>query len=88
MRTLNLTTVTDNNFTANIATDADLGDLGTVTRHINPNIAPRALPCRRVPFALEGKLKTTLDSLVQLGDLSAVDEPTDFVSQMVIVETS
>ena len=45
--TLNLITVSDNNFIANIATDADLGDLGTVTLHIDPNVAPRALPCRR-----------------------------------------
>jgi len=37
-------------------------------------------------LALEGKLKTTLDSLVQHGVLSVVDEPTDFVSQMAIVE--
>jgi len=57
-----------------------------VTPHIDPNIVPRALPCRRVPLALEGKLKTTLDSLVQRGVLSVVDEPTDFVSQMAIVE--
>ena len=83
VRTLNLTTVNDNNFIANIATDADLGDLGTVILHIDPNIVLR--PCR-VPLALEGKLKTTLDSLVQRGVLSVVDEPTDFVSQMATVE--
>jgi len=86
VRTSNLITINNNNFTANIATDADLGDLGTVTLHIDPNIVPRALPCRRVPLALEGKLKTTLESLVQRGVLSVVDEPTDFVSQMAIVE--
>ena len=61
VRTLNFITVNDNNFIANIATDAVLGNLGTVTLHINPNIVPRASPCRRVPLALEGKLKTTLD---------------------------
>jgi len=86
VRTLNLITVNDNNFIANIATDVDLGDLGTVTLHIDPNIVPRALPCRRVPLALEGKLKTTLDSFVQGGVLFVVGEPTDFVSQMAIVE--
>ena len=79
VRTLNLITVNDNNFIANIATDADLDDLGTVTLHIDPNVVPRALP-------IEGKLKTTLDSLVQRGVLSVVDEPPDSVSQMAIVE--
>jgi len=44
VRTLSLVTVNNNNFIANIATDADLGDLGTVTLHIDPNIVPRALP--------------------------------------------
>jgi len=86
VRTLNLITVNDNNFIANIATDYDLGDLGTVTLHIDPNIVTRPLLCRRVPLPLEGKLKTTLDSLVQGGVLSVVDEPTDFVSHMAIVE--
>ena len=52
VRTLNLITVNDNNFIANIATDADLGDFGTVTLHIDPNIVLRALPCRRVRLAL------------------------------------
>jgi len=86
VRTLNLIAVNDNNFMANIATDADLGDLGTVTLHIDHNVVPRTLPCHRVPLALEGKLKATLDTLVQRGVLSVVDEPTDFVSQMAIVE--
>ena len=42
VRTLNLITVNDNNVIANIATDADLGDLATVTLHIDLNIVPRA----------------------------------------------
>ena len=45
-------------------------------------------PARRVPFALEEKLKAELNRMVSLGVIEKVDKPTDWVNSIVIVEKS
>ena len=41
---------------------------------------------RKVPLSLLPKLKSTLDRLTKAGVISKVDEPTEWVNSMVIVE--
>lgn len=51
----------------------------TVTLVINPP--------RRVPFALKDKLKSELDRLEALQMIRKIEEPTDWVSSLVVVES-
>ena len=64
------------------------GDLGTLEglQHldVDPSVPPTIAPSRRVPFAIKPKLKTELDRLTGIGVLVPVDEPTDWVSNLVI----
>ena len=64
------------------------GDLGTLEglQHldVDPSVPPTIAPSRRVPFAIKPKLKTELDRLTDIGVLVPVDEPTDWVSNLVI----
>jgi hypothetical protein len=50
---MGLLTINDGNFIAHISTDANqLGSLGETQLHVDPNVPPRALPCRKLPLAL------------------------------------
>ena len=64
------------------------GDLGTLEglQHldVDPSVPPTIATSRRVPFAIKPKLKTKLDRLTDIGVLVPVDEPTDWVSNLVI----
>ena len=64
------------------------GDLGTFEgkQHlaVDPTVLPNVSPSRRVPFAIKPKLKTELERLTDIGVLMPVDEPTDWVSNLVI----
>ena len=53
---------------------------------VDPNVPPQIQPSRKVPFARYDKLKTTLDDLQARGIIADVDKPTDWVSNLVIVE--
>ena len=53
---------------------------------IDTSVSPVVHPPRRIPTALRGKLKTTLDEIEKLGVIKKVDELTDWVSSMVVVE--
>lgn len=53
---------------------------------LNENIKPVVNPPRRVPLALHNKLKATLDELEKSNIISKVDEPTDWVNSLVIIE--
>lgn len=53
---------------------------------IDNSVRPVIHPARRVPIALQPKLKKTLDSLVQSGIIIKRDEPTDWVSSLLLVE--
>ena len=52
---------------------------------MDPNVSPRALPCRKVPVALQDEVKRELNNLVKRGDVIPVNEPTKWVSQMATV---
>jgi hypothetical protein len=63
----------------------ELGTLhGTVHLQVDENAEPTITPARRVPTALKEKYKEELDSLEKLGVLATVDEPTPWVSSVVI----
>ncbi|KAK3770331.1 hypothetical protein RRG08_029984 [Elysia crispata] len=67
-------------------TTEEPGTLGTASLKVDPDIKPQILPCRKVPFALEKKVEEELNSLMNRGILQRVTEPSDWVSQMAIVE--
>ncbi|XP_028415786.1 uncharacterized protein K02A2.6-like [Dendronephthya gigantea] len=68
--------------------DVLTGELGTLygEQHleVDPSVTPTVSPSRRVPFAVKPKLKAELDRLADLGVITLVDEPTDWVSNLVI----
>ena len=70
--------------------DCCFGELGTLPKvhkiTVNPNVPPVVHPPRRVPIALQPKLKEELDRMERLGVVSKVTEPTDWVSSLVVVE--
>ena len=61
------------------------GNLGEATLHVDTKIKPKALPCRKLPFALQDDVKSELEKLVTRRVLVPVDEPTPSVSQMAVV---
>ena len=81
-----------NNADPTIFDDFDdlFGDLGCLpgTYHINidPNAKSVVHPPCRVPFALRHKLRAELDRMVSLGVIEKVDQPTDLVNSMVLIE--
>ena len=63
-----------------------LGTLGRYHITLQDNCTPVINPPRRVPHALKGRLQQALEKNVKLGVLKKVDQPTDWVSNLVIVE--
>lgn len=57
---------------------------GVHTLNVDTSIKPVVMPDRRIPLSVRPKLKAELDKLVVLGVLTPVDEPTPWVSQLVI----
>lgn len=53
---------------------------------LKQDCVPVINPPRRVPIAIQDKLKLTLENLVSQGIVSKVDEPTDWVQSLVIVQ--
>ena len=53
---------------------------------IEPSVEPVIHAARRVPLALQPKLKQTLDALVKSKIIVKRDEPTDWVNSLLIVE--
>ena len=68
--------------------DLKEGKLGTLSglQHlkVDNNVQPVIMPDRRVPISLRPKLKTELDRLASLGVIAPVEEPTPWLSQLVI----
>ena len=63
----------------------ELGTLpGTVHLQVDEAAQPVITPPRRVPTALKNKFKDELDRLEKLGVLATVDEPTNWVSSVVV----
>ena len=85
--------VNSGNVSKNYERDShQLGDLGEailritmLSRPQNNNAQPKVLPCRKIPFAIEGSVNEELDRVVEKGVLVPVTEPTMWVSQMTVV---
>lgn len=62
-----------------------LGKLpGLATLKADGNVRPTVMPTRRVPLAIRSKLKQELNRLVNADVIAVVDEPTPWVSALVI----
>ena len=55
-----------------------------VSLQIDASIRPVQLPTRKIPIAVKEQLREELRRLENLGVISRVDEPTDWVSSLVI----
>lgn len=80
---LNLITINDDKFIA-VVGSKELGDLGEATLKVDPEVTPKALPCRKLPIALQDDVKREIDHLVERNILVPVTEPTKWVSQMAV----
>lgn len=56
-----------------------------VSIKVDPKVVPVVLPARRIPYALQSGVKAELDRMRKMGIIESITEPTDWVSQMVIV---
>ena len=65
-----------------------LGNLGKYHITLREGCTPVVHPARRVPHSLKKQLKQTLDANVKSGVLCKVDQPTDWVNNLVVVEKS
>ena len=64
-----------------------LGSLkGEIDLKIDTSVRPTQLPTRKVPVALRGQLRDKLDRLEAMGVISRVNDPTDWVSSLVITQ--
>ena len=63
-----------------------LGNLGDYHITLKDNAIPVIHPPRRVPHSLLNKLKQCLEANLRCGVLQRVDQPTDWVHNLVIVE--
>ncbi|XP_072769847.1 LETM1 domain-containing protein 1 isoform X1 [Nerophis lumbriciformis] len=53
---------------------------------VDKNVFPVVHPCRKVPFALREKLKDELARMEKLEVIKRIDEPTEWVSSLVVVQ--
>ena len=63
-----------------------LGQLGTYHITLHDNHQPVINPPRRIPHSLKAKLQQALERNVRTGVLKKVNQPTDWVSNLVVVE--
>ena len=59
---------------------------GTYHIEVDKSVPPVIHPPRKVPYGLQGKLKETLSNLEAQGVIARVEQPTDWVNSLVIVE--
>jgi len=64
-----------------------LGHIGDSSFVLNPDIKPVQHTPRRIPIALQDKVKDKLDDLETKGIIAKVSEPTEWISSMVVVTT-
>ena len=78
------------NVTADNINPAVFDELGCMKEEIklylHDDAVPVIEPPRKVPLSLHNRLKSELDRMVSLNVIRPIDEPTDWVSSMVIVE--
>ncbi|XP_064613329.1 uncharacterized protein K02A2.6-like [Liolophura sinensis] len=58
---------------------------GLLHLEVEDKVQPVKLPCRKVPVALQPKLKEELETLTKKGIIKPVTVPTDWISAMVVV---
>ena len=63
-----------------------LGNLGKYHVTLNENYTPVVNPLRRVPHSLKERLRQAIDANVKSEVLVKVDQPTDWVHDLVVVE--
>ena len=80
---LNLITINGDKFIA-VVGSKELGDLGEATLKVDREVAPKALPCRKLPVASQDDVKREIGHLVERNILVPVTEPTKWVSQMAV----
>lgn len=62
----------------------EIGDLPvTYSMKVNPNMTPVVNPPRRIPVVMQKKVKQELQRMQALGVIEPVDEPAEWVSNMV-----
>ena len=67
--------------------DRPLGTLpGEVHLRVDNSVVPVVMPARRIPIAIRSKLREELDRLTKLGVITPVDQPTPWVSQIVVTQ--
>ena len=59
---------------------------GEVKLHLKDNAVPVVNPPRRIPETLKSRLKYELDTMENDQNIVKVDEPTDWVNSLVVVE--
>lgn len=59
---------------------------GEHTVRVDESVPPVIHPCRKVPFALQKQLKEELDRMESLNVIQKIDEPTEWVSSLVVVD--
>ena len=84
VKSMNLVTVNCDTFIASVRNES-LGDLGSASLSADVSTKPRVLLCRKLPIAIRDKVKTELDNLVERGVITHITEPTDWASQMAVV---
>ena len=57
---------------------------GMVKIEVDPNVQPIITPTRRIPIALKERFKKEIDRLQNLGVIAQVDQPTPWVSSVVV----
>ena len=84
---LDLIRLNEENFVSLLqSSDLSLGDLGEANLTVDTSKPPVVSRCRNIPFAFKDKVKKELDTLVKRKILIPVNEPTDWVNQMAIVQ--
>lgn len=53
---------------------------------LKENVSPVINTARRVPLSIKDKLKNTLDHLVKIKAIATVNEPVDWISNIVILD--
>jgi len=67
--------------------DRPLGTLsGEVHLRVDNSVVSVVMPARRIPISILPKLREKLDRLTQLVVIATVDQPTPWVSQIVVTE--